>query len=170
MTGPLELNKIAYRIFSELMVLLAIHGRFLSFCFHYLLSAHLCGSDTTVLAQTFLRSKCFFRIVCTLPSDMPVQLAISLTDNRTSYSTTIFTAVMLALVTKVLDLPGRVSSSTENFPALKALTHLKTVRIEIVLRSIYTTQFIKYLLWIYIKPNAAFNIATNFSLLVHVPM
>ena len=38
------------------------------------------------------------------------------------------------------------------------------------LRPIYTTQFIKYLLWIYIKPNAAFNIATNFSLLVHVPM
>ena len=34
----------------------------------------------------------------------------------------------------------------------------------------YTTQFIKCLLWIYIKPNAAFNIATNFSLLVHVPM
>ena len=38
------------------------------------------------------------------------------------------------------------------------------------LRSIYTTQFIKYLLWIYIKPNAAFNVDTNFSLLVHVPM
>ena len=38
------------------------------------------------------------------------------------------------------------------------------------LRSIYITQFIKYLLWIYIKPNAAFNIAPNFSLLVHVPM
>ena len=27
---------------------------------------------------------------------------------------------MLALVTEVLGLPGRVSSSTENFPALKA--------------------------------------------------
>ena len=83
----------------------------------------------THLAQTFLRSKCFFRIVCTLPSDMPVQLAISLTDNRTSCMTTIFTAAMLALVTEVLGLPGRVSSWTENFPALKTLTHLKTVRI-----------------------------------------
>ena len=83
-------------------------------------------------AQTFLRSKRFFRIVCTLPSDMPTQLAISLTDNRASYSTTIFTAAMLALVTEVLGLLGRVSSSTENFPALKALTHLKTVRIEMV--------------------------------------
>ena len=30
----------------------------------------------THLAQTFLISKRFFRIVCTLPSDMPVQLAI----------------------------------------------------------------------------------------------
>ena len=29
-------------------------------------------------------------------------------------------------------LPGQVSSSTENFPALKALTHLKTVHIEMV--------------------------------------
>ena len=38
------------------------------------------------------------------------------------------------------------------------------------LRTINTLQFIKYLLWIYIKPNAAFNIATNFSLLVHVPV
>ena len=157
------------------MVLLAIHGRFLSFCFHCLLSALLCGSNMctqvsspvskleitrllqtlyvfkssrahlrccvfcssvrkwgTHLAQTFLGSKRFFRIVCTLPSDMPVQLAISLTDNRASCSTTIFTAAMLALVTEVLGLPGRVSSSTENFPALKALTHLKTVRTEMV--------------------------------------
>ena len=84
------------------------------------------------LAQTFLRSKRFFRIVCTLPSDMPVQLAISLTDNRASCSTTIFTAAMLALVTEVLGLPGRVSPSTENFPALNALTHLNTVCIEMV--------------------------------------
>ena len=74
----------------------------------------------THLAQTFLRSKRFFRIVCTLPSDMPVQLAISLTDNRASCSTTIFTAAMLALVTEVLGLPGQVSSSTENSLALKA--------------------------------------------------
>ena len=86
----------------------------------------------THLAQTFLRSKRFFRIVCTLPSDMPVQLAISSTDNRPSCSTTIFTAAMLALVTEVLGLPGWVSSSTENFLALKALTHLKTVCSEMV--------------------------------------
>ena len=87
----------------------------------------------------------FVRIVCTLPSDMPVHLAISLSDNRASCSTTIFTAAMLALVTEVLDLHGRVSSSTENFLALKALTHLKTAHCN-GLWSIYTTQFIKYLL------------------------
>ena len=45
---------------------------------------------------------------------------------------TIFTAVMLALVTEALGLPGWVSSSTENFPALRALTHLKTVHTEMV--------------------------------------
>ena len=157
------------------MVLLANHGRFLSFRFHCLLSALLCGSNMctqvsspvsklertrllqslyvfqcsrahlrrcvfcssvskwgTHLAQTFLRSKRFFKIICTLPSDMPIQLAISLTDNRASCSTTIFTAAMLALVTEVLGLSGRVSSSTENVPALKALTHLNTMRIEVV--------------------------------------
>ena len=63
---------------------------------------------------------------------MPVQLAISLTDNHASCSTTIFTAAMLALVKEVLGLPGWVSSSTENFPTLKALTHLKTVHTEMV--------------------------------------
>ena len=62
---------------------------------------------------------------------MPVQLA-SLTDNHASCLTTTFTAAMLALVTEVLGLPGQVSSSTENFPALKALTYLKTERIEMV--------------------------------------
>ena len=150
-TGPLKLKKIAYNNFFDLMVLLAIHGRFWSFRFHCLLSALLCGSNMctqvsssvskleitrllqplyvfkssrtylrrcvfcssvskwgTHLAQTFLSSKCFFRIVCTLPSDIPVQLAISLTDNHASCSTTIFTAAMLALVTEVLGLLGRV--------------------------------------------------------------
>ena len=124
----------------------------------------------TLLAQTFLRSKRFFRIVCTLPSDMPVQLAISLTDSRASCSTTIFTAAMLALVTEVLGLPGRVSSSTEKFFSFKSFNPPKNCADWNGLRSIYTTQFNKYLLWIYIKPNAAFNIATNFSLLVNVSL
>ena len=125
-TYPLEWKKIAY-IFFELMVLLAIHGRFWSFRFHCLLSALLCGSNMctqvsspvskleitrllqplyvfkssrahlrrcvfcssvskwgTHLAQTFLMSKRFFRIVCTLPSDMPVQPVLKATRIRQS--------------------------------------------------------------------------------------
>ena len=44
---PTWIKEIAYNIFFELMVLLAIHGRFffLSLRFHCLLSAHLCGSN-----------------------------------------------------------------------------------------------------------------------------
>ena len=38
----------------------------------------------------------------------------------------------VSLCNRGLCLPGRVSSSTENLPALKALTHLKTVCIEMV--------------------------------------
>ena len=56
------------------------------------------------------------------------------------------------------------------FPSFKSFNPPKNCAHWNGLRSIYTTQFIKYLLWIYIKPNAAFNIAMNFSLLVHVPM
>ena len=36
--------------------------------------------------------------------------------------------------------------------------------------ALQTPALVKYLLWIYIKPNVAFNVATNFSLLVHVLM
>ena len=56
------------------------------------------------------------------------------------------------------------------FPSFKSFNPPKNCAHWNSLRSIYTTQFIKYLLWIYIKPNAAFYIATNFSLLVNVPM
>ena len=48
------------------------------------------------------------------------------------------------------------------FPSFKSFNPSKNCEHWNDLRSIYTTQFIKYLLWIYIKPNAAFNIATNF--------
>ena len=168
------------------MVLLAIQGRFWSFCFHCLLSALLCGSNMctqvsspvskleitrllqplyvfkrrcvvcssvskwgTHLAQTFLRSKRFFRIVCTLPSDMPVQQAISLTDNRAICSTTIFTAAMLALVTEVLR-PFRTGIIfNRKFPSFKSFNPPKHCAHRNGLRSIYTTQFIKYLLLIY---------------------
>ena len=45
------------------------------------------------------------------------------------------------------------------FPSFKSFNPPKNCVHWNGLRSIYTTQFIKYLLWIYIKPNAAFNIA-----------
>ena len=175
------------------MVLLAIHGHFLSFRFHCLLTALLCGSNMctqvsspvskleitrllqplyvfnssrahlrrcvfyssvskwgTHLAQTFLRSKRFFRIVRTLPSDMPVQLAISLTDNRASCSTTIFTAVMLSCNRSFR--PSRTGIIfNRKFPSFKNFNPPKNCAHWIGLRSIYTLQFIKYLLWIYIK-------------------
>ena len=190
------------------MVLLAKHGHFWSFCFHYLLSALLCGSNVctqvsspvsklettrllqplyvfkssrahlrhcvfcssvskwgTHLAQTFLRSKCFFRIVCTLPSDMPVQLAISLnpwppglhSDGISNWANRGFRPSRTGIIFNRKFLSFKSSNPPKNCPHWNGLW------------SIYTTQFIKYLLWIYIKPNAAFNIATNFSLLVHVP-
>ena len=163
-TGPLELKKIAYIIFFELMVLLAIHGRFLSFRFHCSLSALLCSSNMCTqvsspvskleITPTITAFVCYqkfpgtFKALCLLllseqmrypPSAnlsqvqtlfqnrlhtafwYTVHLSISLTDNRASCSTTIFTAAMLALISEVLGLPGRVSSSTENFPALKAI-------------------------------------------------
>ena len=193
-------------------------GVFLSFRFHCLLSALLCGSNMctqvsavgkleitrlfqplynfkssrahirrcvfcssvskwgTHLAHTILRSKRFFRIVCTLSSDMPVQLTIPLTDSHASCSTTVFTVTILALVTDVsLSNRGFRLSRTRiifnrKFPSFKSFNQPKTVHIEMVWGPYIPHKFIKYLLWIYIKPNAAFNIATNFCLLVHVPM
>ena len=199
--------KIAYNIFFELMVLLAIHGRFWSFRFHCLLSALLCGSNMctqvstpvsklgitrlsqplyvfkssrahlrrcafcssvskwgTHLAQTFLKSKRFFRIVCTLPSDMPVQLAISLTDNRASCSTTIFTAGSCVSLGNRGFRPSRMGIIfNRKFSSFKSFNPPKNCAHWNGLRSIYNTQFIKYLLWIYIKPNAAFKYSYEFQ-------
>ena len=56
------------------------------------------------------------------------------------------------------------------FPSFESFNPLKNCAHWNGLISIYTTQFIKYLLWIYSKPNTAFNIAKNCSLLVHFPM
>ena len=154
------------------MVLLAIHGHFLSFRFHCLLSALLCGSNMctqvsspvsklkmtrllqplyvfkssrahlrrcvfcssvskwgTHLAQTFLRSKRFFQN-CLHTDFWHASITSYIFDRQSRILFDhFFIAAMLALVTG-FRLPGRVSSSTKNFLALKALTHLKTVRIE----------------------------------------
>ena len=78
-------------------------------------------SEVQTLFQNYLRTAFWY---------VSTTSYISLTDNRTSCLTRIFTAAILALVTEVLGLPGLVLPS-ENFPALKALTHLK-LRIEMV--------------------------------------
>ena len=170
-TGPLELKKIACSIFFELMVLLAIHGRFWSFRFYCLLSALFCGSnmctqvpspvsklEITRLLQTlyvfkssrahlrrcvfcssvskwgttFLRSKRLFRIVCKLPSDMPVQLAISLTDNRASLFDNNLYSSDVSLGNRGFR-PSRTGIIfNRKFPSFKSFNHLKTVRTEMV--------------------------------------
>ena len=122
----------------------------------------------THLAQTFLGSKCFFRIVCTLPSDMPVQLAISLTIAHPVRPQSLQQRLCLGNRGFRTSRTGIIFN--RKFPSFKRFNPPKNCVHWNGLKSIYTTQFIKYLLWIYIKPNAAFNIATNFSLLVHVPM
>ena len=170
---PTRIKKIAYNIFFELMVLLAIHGCFLSFRFHCLLSALLCSSNmctqisspVSKLEMTITAFVCFQKFPSTfkalrlllLSEQMRYPPSANLSQVQTLFQNclhtdfwyasttsyifdrqsrilfdTIFTAAMLALVTEVLGLPGWVSSSTVNFPALKALTHLKTVRIEMV--------------------------------------
>ena len=54
--------------------------------------------------------------------------------------------------------PSRVSIIfNSKCPSFKSFNPPKNCAHWNGLRSIYTTQFIKYLLWIYIKPNAAFN-------------
>ena len=121
----------------------------------------------THLAQAFLRSKCFFRIFCKLPSDMPVhifdrQSCILFDHNLYSSEVSLGKRGFRPSRTGII--------FNRKFPSFKSFNPSKNSAHWNGLRSIYTTQFIKYLLWIYIKPNAAFNIATNFCLLVHVPM
>ena len=208
---PIWLKKTAYNIFFELMVLLAIQGRFWSFCFHCLLSALLCDSKMctqvsspvskleitqllqplyifkgpqahlrhcvfcssvskwgTHLAQTFLRSKRFFRIV--------VQTAFWY-DSTTIFDRQSHILFDHNLYSSDVSLGNRGFRPSRTgiifkrkFPSFKSFNPPKNCAHWNDLRSIYTTQFIKYLLWIYIKPSAASNKAMDFSLFVHVPM
>ena len=85
----------------------------------------------TYLPQTFLRSKLFFRIVCTLPSDMPVQLAISYRQSRILFDHNLYSSDVS------LGNRGFRPSSTgiifnRKFPCFKSFNSSKTVRIEIV--------------------------------------
>ena len=206
MTGPLELKKIAYNIFFELMVLLAIHGRFWSFRFHWLLSALLCGANMCTQVSSPVSKLEITRLLqplyvfksslahlrrCVFCSS----LSANLSQVQTLFQNCLHTAFWYASTTSyIFDRKspilfdhnlynGDVSLGNRGFrhsrmgiifnrkfPSFKSFNPHKNCAHWNGLRSICTTQFIKYLLWIYIKPNAAFNIATNFSLLVHVPM
>ena len=193
------------------MVLLTIHGRFWSFCFHCLLSALLCGSNmctqvsspVSKLEITRLLHVCFqkfpgtFKALCLLllNEQMRYPPTANLSQVQTLFQNCLHTAFWYASTTSyIFDRQSRIlfdhnlynsdvslgnrgfrPSRTgiifnRKFPSFKSFNPPKTCAHWNGPRSIYTTQFIKYLLWIYIKPNAAFNIATNFSLLIHVSM
>ena len=195
------------------MVLLEIHGRFLSFRFHCLLSALLCGSnmctqvsspvsklEITRLLQplyVFKSSRAHLRhcVFCSSVSKWGTRLAQTFSQVQRIFQNCLHTAFWYACTTSyIFDRQSRIlynhnlyssDVSLDNrafrpsrtginfnrkFPSFKSFNPPKNCAQWNGLRSIYTTQFIKYLLWIYIKPNAAFNIAMNFSLLVHVPM
>ena len=196
------------------MVLLAIHGRFfLSFRFHCLLSAILCGSnmctevsspvsklEITRLLQplyVFRSSRAYLRrcVFCPFSEQMRYPPSANLSQVQTLFQNCLHTAFWYASTTSyIFDRQSRIlfdhnlySSDVSlgnrgfrpsrmgvifkrKFPSFKSFNPPKNCAHWNGLRSIYTTQFIKYLLWINTKPTAAFNIATNFSLLVHVPM
>lgn len=79
----------------------------------------------THLAKTFLRWKLCFRIVCLLPTDLPVQLAISFTDNHMSSLTAFCTTAMFALVTDFR--PSKMDIIfNRQFPSCKSLNPSKT--------------------------------------------
>ena len=195
------------------MVLLAIHGRFLSFRFHCLLSALLCGSNmctqvswpvskleiTRLLkpSKSFQKFPSTFKALCLLllSEQMKYPPSANLSQVQMLFQNCLHTTFWYASTTRyIFDRQSRILfdhnlySSDVNvgnrgfrpsrtgiifnrkFPSFKSFNPPKNSAHWNGLRSIYTTQFIIYLLWIYIKPNAAFNIATNFSLLVNVPM
>ena len=193
------------------MVLLAIHGRFffvffffffffLSFRFHCLLSALLCGSnmctqvsspvsklEITPLLQplyVFKSSRAHLRRCFLLLSEqMRYPPSANLSQVQTLFQNCLHTAFWYASTTSyIFDRQSRIlfdhnlySSDVSlgnrgfrpsrtgvifnrKFPSFKSLNPPKNWAHWNGLRSIYTTQFIKYLLWIYIKPNAVFNI------------
>ena len=122
----------------------------------------------THLAQTFLRSKRFFRIVCTLPSD---------NASTTSYIFDRQSRILFDYHLYSSDVslgnrgfrPSRTGISfNRQFPSFNSFNPPKNCAHWNGLRSIYTTKFIKYLLWIYIKPYSEYNIATNFSLRIYI--
>ena len=196
------------------MVLLAIHGRFLSFRFHCLFSALLCGSNMctqvsspvskleitrllqplyvfkssqahlrrcffcssvskwgTHLAQTFFRSKRFFRIVCTAFWYASTTSYIFDRQSRILFDQDLYSSdVSLGNRDFRLSRTGiifnRKFPSSKSFNPPKKTVHTEMVWGPYIPHNILNICF-ESILSLY---NAAFNIATNFSLLIHVPM
>ena len=122
----------------------------------------------THLAQTFLRSKCFFGLHTAFWYASTTSYIFG-RQSRILFDHNLYSSDV-SLGNRGLR-PSRMGIIfNRKFPSFKSFNPPKNCTHWNGLRSIYTTQFIKYLLWIYIKPNAVFNLATNFSLLVHVPM
>ena len=174
-TSPLELKQIAYNIVFELMVLLAIHGRFWSFRYHCLLSALLCNSnmctqvsssvsklEITRLLQplyVFKSSRAYLRR-CVFCSSCFLQNCLHTAFWYPSTTSYIFDRQSRILFDHNL-YSGDVSLGNRGFrpsrtgiifnrkfPSFKSVNPPKNGA---RLRSIYTTQFIKYLFWIYIS-------------------
>ena len=124
----------------------------------------------THLAQTFLRPKRFFQN-CLHAAFWYASTTCYIFDRQ---SRILFDHILYSSDVSLGNRGFRPSRTgiifNRKFPNFKSFNPRKNCAHWNGLRSIYTTQLIKYLLWVYIKPNAAFNIATNFSLLVHVPM
>ena len=124
----------------------------------------------THLAQTFLRSKRFFQN-CLHTAFWYASTTSYICDRQSHtlfdynlYSSDVSLGNRGFRLSRTGIIFNRIFSSFKSFNLPKTCAHWNG------LRFIYTTQFIKYLLCIYIRPNVAFNTAMNFSLLVHVPM
>ena len=155
-TGPLELKKITYNIFFEILVLLAIHGRFLSFRFHCLLSAFLCGSNMCTQVSLPVST---FKALCLLllREQMRYPPSANLSRVQTLFQNCLHTGFWYASTTSyIFNRQSRIlfdhnlyssdvslgnrgfrSSRTgiifnRKFPSFKSFIHLKTVRIEMV--------------------------------------
>ena len=153
------------------MVLLAIHRCFLSFRFHCLLSALLCGSNMCTQVSSSVSSKIIttfvgfqkfpgtFKALCLLllSEQMRYPFSANLSQVQMLFQNCLHTAFWYSSTTSyIFDRQSHIlfdhnlySSTvslgnrgfrpsrmgiilTENFPALKALTHLKTVHNEMV--------------------------------------
>ena len=180
-------------------------GVFLSFRFHCLFSALLCGSNmctqvsslvskleiTRLLRPLYVykSSRAHLRccVFCSSVSKWGSYLAQTFLRSKRFFQNCLHIAFWYASTTSYIDRQSRIlfdhnlySSDVRpsrmgiifnrKSPSFKSFNSPKNCAHWNGRRSLCTIQFIKYLLWISIKPNVAFNIATNFSLLVHVPM